>query len=152
VIVAAIVVIALLLLVIFCLFAIGARLAEVRDRLENQTVVLDATYDRQVAASEHLQALVEGQVTAGKHLQALAEHFATPPVATGHPVTVHTKKPDDQSIHGLLLHEYPTRLELVDAHFVSDPERKVIPGVVRIATSNISFRQDHPVATDAADS
>jgi hypothetical protein len=74
------------------------------------------------------------------------------PVTTGFPVTVHTKRPDDQSIHGLLVGETLDRLELADAHFVGDPEKKVIPGVVRVLKANISFRQDHAAAGDASDS
>lgn len=62
--------------------------------------------------------------------------------ARGHRVTVHTKLPDDQTIHGVLVKEYRDRLILHDAVYVSD-EESPIPGAVRIPAASVSWIQEH---------
>jgi hypothetical protein len=58
-------------------------------------------------------------------------------------VTIHTKKPDDQAIHGLELHASAGRHELVDAHYVTARGDVAIPGTVIVPAANISWIQDH---------
>lgn len=69
--------------------------------------------------------------------------LAPGPVTTGQRVTVHTKLPDDQTLHGLLVREYRDRLELVDAAYVTAQGEQPIPGTVRVPAGNVSWRQDH---------
>jgi hypothetical protein len=76
-------------------------------------------------------------------IRKLAETLLPGPVTTGYPVTVNTKRPDDQTLHGVLVREHPDRLELEDAVWVQPHERTPIPGTVRISKGNISWRQDH---------
>jgi hypothetical protein len=47
-----------------------------------------------------------------------------PPARVGHRVTVHTKKPDDQTLHGVVVGDYADRLSLANASYVT-PERAV---------------------------
>jgi hypothetical protein len=58
-------------------------------------------------------------------------------------VTIHTRKPDDQAIHGLELHASAGRHELVDAHYVTARGDVPIPGTVIVPAANISWIQDH---------
>lgn len=136
--VAAIVVVALLASIVICLVVLTRRVAKAQGVLSSLQGLFAA--------------IGRDQSRARQSVEMLAEHFTEAPVTLGHAVTVHTKRPDDQSIHGLLIHEYRDRIELVDAHLVADPNKTLIPGVVRIASRNIAFRQDHPRAADASDS
>lgn len=61
----------------------------------------------------------------------------------GQRVTVHTKLPDDQTIHGVLVKEYRDRLILRDAEYVAEDQTAPIPGTVRIPTAAVSWIQEH---------
>lgn len=64
--------------------------------------------------------------------------------ARGQVVTVHTKLPDDQTIRGVLVHEYRDRLILQDAEYI-DEEHGAVPiaGAVRVPTAGVSWIQEH---------
>jgi hypothetical protein len=61
----------------------------------------------------------------------------------GRTVTLHTKQPDDQTIHGSLVRETPDRLVLVDASYVSSTGEHPIPDRVIAMKSNVSWLQEH---------
>lgn len=64
-----------------------------------------------------------------------------PPV--GKRLTVHTKLPDDQTLHGLLLEEHRDVVILIDASYVTATGDVPIPGRVRIPSGNVAWVQEH---------
>jgi hypothetical protein len=62
----------------------------------------------------------------------------------GHRVTIHTQRPDDQTLHGLLVLERPDRLVLADAVYVTEQGEHPIPGGrAVIYKRTVSWLQDH---------
>jgi hypothetical protein len=83
------------------------------------------------------------------------EAAATPPAApvrTGRRVTIHTKEPDDRTIYGLLVADFPDRLSLENAEFVNAAGKHALPGRIDVATADISWVDVHaPIAHFAPD-
>lgn len=67
------------------------------------------------------------------------EGAITPGVA----VTVHTRKPDDQTIHGVVIADTPERLILHGAKYVTAAGDSPIPSPVVIPTTSVSWLQTH---------
>jgi len=67
----------------------------------------------------------------------------TAPPRTGNRVTVHTKKPDDQTLFGVLVGDYADRLVLEDAEYVTPAGGEPIPGVQHVATRDIAWIDVH---------
>ena len=61
----------------------------------------------------------------------------------GHRVTAHTLQPDDQTIHGVLVHETADRFVLVDASYVTPHGEDPIPDRVVIFKTQVSWLQEH---------
>lgn len=85
-------------------------------------------------------------------LVIVSSRRAAAPVRRGHRVTVHTVRPDDQTIHGVLVAEYADRLELEAAEYVTAQGAEPIPGAtVAIHPSRVSWIEDYGVVAKAAD-
>jgi hypothetical protein len=69
--------------------------------------------------------------------------LAPGPVRTGRRVTVHTRQPDDQTLHGVLVRDYRDRLELEGAEIVTAQGNTTIPGTVHVPAEAVSWLQDH---------
>lgn len=65
------------------------------------------------------------------------------PARIGHRVTVHTKKPDDQTIFGVLVGDYTDRVVLEDAEYVTSKGGTPISGRQDIATRDIAWIDVH---------
>jgi hypothetical protein len=66
-----------------------------------------------------------------------------PPARIGHRVTVHTKKPDDQTIFGVLVGDYADRISLEDAEYVTAAGAHAMPGRQDIATRDVAWIDVH---------
>jgi hypothetical protein len=66
-------------------------------------------------------------------------------VLSGRTVTVNTRRPDDQSIRGVLVAHHSDRLTLADAVYVVAGEAPdiEISGTVHVLTANVAFLQEH---------
>jgi hypothetical protein len=65
-------------------------------------------------------------------------------ILRGHRVTVHTRQPDDQTLHGVLVRETADRLVLADAAYVTPHGKDPIPGETAVVfKSNVSWLQEH---------
>lgn len=86
----------------------------------------------------------------GASIAAIVYSRTTAPVAPAlrtHTVLVNTRRPDDQTIRGVVYGEYADRLTLVDAvHLHQGAEGKVIEvpadGLVHVPTASISWIQE----------
>jgi hypothetical protein len=76
-----------------------------------------------------------------------AAEKAAPPPRVGHRVTVHTKQPDDQTIFGVLVGDYPDRISLEHAEYVTPTGGKPIAGRQDIATRDIAWIDVHALVT-----
>lgn len=68
------------------------------------------------------------------------------PILSGRTVTVYTRRPDDQTIRGVLVAHHSDRLTLAQAVYVvpGDGAPDVpIDGAVHVLASNIAFVQEH---------
>lgn len=65
------------------------------------------------------------------------------PARVGHRVTVHTKKPDDQTIFGVVAGDYKDRLVLEDAEYVTPQGGHPLPGRQDIRTQDIAWVDVH---------
>lgn len=74
----------------------------------------------------------------------------TPP-RTGYRVTVHTKKPDDQTLFGVLVGDYKDRIVLEDAEYVSPTGSTSLPGRQHVATDQISWIDVHALVAPIID-
>jgi hypothetical protein len=80
--------------------------------------------------------------------RARAEDLA--PRRVGHRVTVHTKKPDDQTIFGVVAGDYLDRLVLEHAEYVTPLGAQPIPGARHeIETRDIAWVDVHGLVTVA---
>lgn len=70
-----------------------------------------------------------------------------PPPRVGHRVTVHMKKPDDQTIFGVLTGDYTDRVVLEDAEYVTATGAVPIPGRQDIDTCDIAWIDVHALVT-----
>lgn len=75
-------------------------------------------------------------------LVTVSAKLAPAPVTIGVLVTVHTCKPDDQSIHGRLVGKYRGQIDLEDASYVTPDGLEPIPGG-RAQVLNPSWLQIH---------
>lgn len=75
-----------------------------------------------------------------------------PPPRVGHRVTVHTKKPDDQTIFGVLAGDYSDRVVLEDAEYVTPQGGVPISGRQDIATRDIAWIDVHALVAPVPDS
>jgi hypothetical protein len=64
-------------------------------------------------------------------------------VLRGRTVTVQTRRPDDQTIRGTLLHEYGDRLTLTDATYLNGRSETPIGGLVHVPAANVAWLQEH---------
>lgn len=65
-------------------------------------------------------------------------------IKRGQPVTVHTKQPDDQTLHGVLMDEHSDRLVLQAARYVTSAGDQPIPDTVVVLKANVAWLQLHP--------
>ena len=91
---------------------------------------------------------------AAEALIAVAAALEAPhaPSRVGERVTVNTKKPDDQTIAGVVVGDYSDRLMLDDAEYVTAAGPRSLPGRQDIATTDIAWVATHGKVTvpDAA--
>jgi hypothetical protein len=73
------------------------------------------------------------------------------PPRVNHRVTVHTKKPDDQTIYGVIVGDYTDRLCLEHAEYVTPQGGQPIAGRQDIATRDIAWIDVHGPATKVPD-
>ena len=73
------------------------------------------------------------------------------PARVGHRVTVHTKKPDDQTIFGVLAGDYTDRIVLEDAEYVTALGVKPMPGSQHFATRDIAWIDVHALVAPVPD-
>jgi hypothetical protein len=73
------------------------------------------------------------------------------PPRVNHRVTVHTKKPDDQTIFGVIVGDYTDRLCLEHAEYVTPQGGQPIAGRQDIATRDIAWIDVHGPATKVPD-
>jgi hypothetical protein len=81
-----------------------------------------------------------------RRVRARRGHGAPPRAGTGQDrprVTVHTRQPDDQTLHGVLVRDYRDRLELEGAEIVTAQGNTTIPGTVHVPAEAVSWLQDH---------
>lgn len=64
------------------------------------------------------------------------------PVLTGRTLVVHTRRPDDQTIRGILVGQYADRLTLRDAVYVHASGEQPVGGLVHVPTVNVAFVQE----------
>lgn len=62
--------------------------------------------------------------------------------ARGRDATVHTQRPDDQTIRGVLTRTWPDFV-LADAHYVTAAGKTAIDGRARIPRSHVAWWQEH---------
>lgn len=116
---------------------------------------LDATKDassaRIVAAQKHADALAGAaelaaavgaleQATAA--FQHAAERAAPGPSLVGRTVVVHTRRPDDQSVRGVLVAHHADRLVLRDAVYLHATGTQAADGLVHIPLLTMSTMQE----------
>lgn len=68
---------------------------------------------------------------------------ARPALARGVAVTVHTKQPDDQTIHGVVVGEFVDRIALAAAKYITAAGDQPIPDTVVVFKANVSWVQQH---------
>jgi len=73
------------------------------------------------------------------------------PSRVGHRVTVHTKRPDDQTIFGVIVGDYLDRVALEDAEYVvASGVNQSLPGRQDIASADIAWIDVHAHVSAAA--
>ena len=72
---------------------------------------------------------------------------SAPPARVGSRVTVHTKKPDDQTIFGVLVGDYADRIVLEDASYVTPHGPAPMPGTQHVATRDVAWIDVHALVT-----
>lgn len=60
----------------------------------------------------------------------------------GREATVHTQRPDDQTIRGILIRTWPDFV-IADAHYVTAAGKTAIDGRARIPRSHVAWWQEH---------
>ena|SRR5665213_1190157 len=76
-------------------------------------------------------------------LLALVSRHAPAPTRAGHRVTVHTLRPDDQTIHGVIVAEYTDRLILEGAEYITPTGGTPIPGATVAVQKPVSWIEDY---------
>ena len=120
-------------------------------------VRLDATAAQvAVANTRHRAAQLQGQAaaavselagatralrTTAEALQQASERRA--PGRIGQRVTVHTKQPDDHTIHGVIRAEYADRIVLEHAEYVTGSGPRPLPGVVHVEKREVAWIDSH---------
>jgi hypothetical protein len=97
---------------------------------------------REHAALERFNAERDAAAARGEAVAAKA------PPMIGHRVTVHTKKPDDQTFYGVLIAEYADRILLEDAEYVTPTGPVPMQGTQRIAQADIAWIDVHALVAD----
>lgn len=70
-------------------------------------------------------------------------------VTLGVPVTVRTRRPDDQTLHGILIKQSRGYLTLADAEYVtSEGPVSLQASVTRVPREHVAFLTEHPPAGD----
>jgi hypothetical protein len=69
------------------------------------------------------------------------------PTRMGHRVTVHTKKPDDQTIFGRVVGDYTDRISLEEAEYVTPAGGQPIAGRQDIAWTDVAWIDVHGQVT-----
>lgn len=87
-------------------------------------------------------AVLAALAIAGLVALALRSQLAPGPRLTGRTVTVNTRKPDDQSIRGILVGQFADRVSLTDAIYLHPSGDERVPGVVHVPVANIAFIQE----------
>lgn len=76
-------------------------------------------------------------------LVAIAAFFRAPgPSLVGRTVVIHTKRPDDRTIRGVLHGQYTDRWTLRDAVVILPGKEQPLGGLEHIPVANISFAQE----------
>lgn len=88
-------------------------------------------------------ALIAAVVIVGAALLVVAARCMPSKPPVGRRVTVNTKRPDDQTIHGVMLAQHTDVVVLVDATYVTSGGETPIPGRVRVPLANVAWLQEH---------
>lgn len=134
-------------LAIVCLTALAGLAIIARTLLERDA--RRARLQREIAVHERagaqpvaeLAAAVEALTAAAGALERTAGQAGPPRL--GQRVTVHTKKPDDQTLFGVVVGDYTDRLALEDAEYVTAAGGQPLPGRQEIATQDIAWVDVH---------
>ncbi len=114
-------------------------------RALNDRTARRAQLQREVAMHERAQLQPTRELAvAVRELTAAAaalEHAAREhgPSLVGQRVTVHIRKPDDQTLYGVVVGDYADRLVLEDAEYVTTSSRHPLPGRPTIERDRISW-------------
>jgi hypothetical protein len=100
-----------------------------------------------VAPAAELAAAVQALTAAAAELRAAAPDLA--PARVGHRVTVHTKKPDDSTLFGVVTGDYTDRLVLEDAEYVTAHGPQPLPGRQDVEKHDIAWLDVHGRVADA---
>ncbi len=73
---------------------------------------------------------------------ALHSRLAPGPTLVGRTVVIHTRRPDDQSIRGVLHGQYADRWTLRDAYVVTAVGENAAGGLQHIPVANIAWAQE----------
>ncbi len=73
---------------------------------------------------------------------AVRSRLAPGPVLTGRTLVVHTRRPDDQTLRGVLHGQYADRLTLRDAVYVHPSGEQPAGGLVHVPLANVSWVQE----------
>lgn len=74
------------------------------------------------------------------------------PPLTGRTLVVHTRRPDDQTLRGVLYAQHADRLTLRDAVYVHRSGDQPIAGLAHVPMANIAFIQDIPPTPEGVSS
>lgn len=88
--------------------------------------------------------------TTNMALRGLMQMHEQAPRRTNHRVTVHTKKPDDQTIFGLVVYDGIDRISLENAEYVSADGVTPMKGRQDIAKSDVAWIDVHQLVVAAA--
>jgi hypothetical protein len=135
---------------LLALAGIAARALLERDTRRAQHQRELAMHERAVTAPvAELADAVEQLATAAGALERVAG--AAGPTRVGHRVTVHTKRPDDRTLFGLVVGDYTDRLALDDAEYVTTDGGRPLPGRQDIARDDIAWIDVHAHVAPAPD-
>lgn len=79
---------------------------------------------------------------AGLAVVAMRSQRAPAPTLVGRTVIVHTRRPDDQSIRGVLTAEHADRLTLRDVQYISADGNHDVADLAHIPTANVAWMQE----------
>lgn len=124
-----------------------AALLVVRDALNDRNATTIRVAREQHAAAEHIPELsgaIDALTAAAGALQAASAQALLPgPSLVGRTVVVHTRRPDDQSIRGVLAAHHADRLVLQDAIYMQvGAPGAAADGLVNVPMASVSTMQE----------